>query len=92
MTEMRKQTAAHWRIGYPKHYTHFLGDLQRAYFKQLSKEAGIENIPDVIVDIYMDSINRAVKDLAELRNFRYTIRGKSFTKVNDVYKPPISSS
>lgn len=89
LADAKNEAEKQWNMGLPKRYTHYVSN-QKEYFQQLSEAAGIENIPNVIVDIYEDSVERGFGDLRGYREFKYTINGTTFTKVADPYKPPNS--
>lgn len=81
MSDMHKQLETHWKKGYRKHYSHYLGPEQKEYFKQLSEIAGIENVPEVIAAMHSDSRATMVREPANFRKYKYTIiDDKTFTK------------
>lgn len=81
LSDMHKQLENHWKKGYRKHYSHYLGPEQKEYFTQLSETAEIENIPDVIAAMHFDSRTTMVREPAGFRKYKYTILDdKTFTK------------
>lgn len=81
INDMRIQTQIHWNKGYQKRNTHWLGEEQSDYFKQLSETAGIENVPDVLPAMHYDSRMSMGKDPSDFRNYKYIIvDDKTFKK------------
>lgn len=71
--DMNEQMEKHWKKGYNKFKSHFLGPEQVEYFKQLSETADVQNVPKVIVDMEFDS-GKTQKILPySFRNYKYTI-------------------
>lgn len=82
MADMRLHTQIHWNKGYPKHHSHCLALEQRDYYRQLSETADIENLPDVLLAIFLDHFVTFGKEPSGYRKFRYTILDeKTFSKV-----------
>lgn len=81
MNDMLTQTQNHWNKEFPKRKTHFLGNEQGNYNTQLSEAAGIENIPEVLVAIDLDTALSAAENPTDFRNYKYTvIDDKTFIK------------
>lgn len=82
MADMRMQTQIHWNKGYRKHHSHCLAFEQGDYYRQLCETADIENLPDVLLAIWLDHSVTFGKEPSEYRKFRYTILDdKTFSKV-----------
>lgn len=78
---MWAQCGIHWNKGYRKHYSHYLGPVQKYYFKQLADAAGIETLPDVIAAMHFDSRASMARDPAGFRKYKYIIHSDNiFTK------------
>lgn len=81
LQDMRAQTQIHWNKGYKKHQTHYLGPEQKDYYQQLAETAGIENLPDVLAAMHLDSRQTMARDPTQYRKYRYTIiDDKTFKK------------
>lgn len=81
LSDEQTQTRIHLNKGYSKRRTHFLGPEQHYYFEQLSKAAEIENAPDVISAIFVDSQITMAHTPSQFRNYRYIIiDDKTFKK------------
>lgn len=62
--------------------THDLGFVPKEYLNKLSTIAGIENVPEVIDAMAMETIKYFQEHQTEFRKFKYTvIDDKTFTKV-----------
>lgn len=81
LEDTHAQMEYHYQRSSKKHNTHVLGDEQKDYYKQLAETAGIENIPDVLVDIHRDSAYGLSHITSQFRKYKYTIKdNKTFTK------------
>lgn len=81
LEDMRTQLENHYKKGYRKRLTHFLGSEQKEYFDQLAKIADIENIPEVMPEMHFDARTAMLRDPSEYQKYKYTIiDNKTFTK------------
>lgn len=75
------QTQKHWNKGYRKHLTHYLGPEQKEYYNDISDTAEIDNLPDVLSAMWVDSDKRIFEAPADYRKFNYfIIDDKTFGK------------
>ncbi|XP_031628462.1 senecionine N-oxygenase-like isoform X1 [Contarinia nasturtii] len=72
LKDMQYQALVRLFEGYPQNRPHLLGAGQRDYYKDLANTAEIESIPEVITDIFKDSILNS-KLLHYYRNIKYII-------------------
>lgn len=81
LQDMRANTQMHWNKGYRKHQTHYLGPEQKEYYRQLAEIAEIDNLPDVLAAMHLDSRQTMARDPLNYRKYRYHIvDDKTFTK------------
>jgi len=67
------QAKIHRKQGYRKHRSHSFGPEERDYLKILMDIANIEKIPDVLIDIGLDSLKASQNDSSAFRNYNYII-------------------
>lgn len=62
---------------------HFLAANRREYYTELAEDADIEDIPDIILDIYHDSAHTFLNSITQFRNYKYIINNNNntFTKI-----------
>lgn len=70
---MRIQSERHWNQGYRKHRSHFFLKHEKEYLTQLSEIAGLPKIPDVLLDIGLDSIKSSKDEPLQFRKYKYII-------------------
>lgn len=73
LKDMHIQLENHYRKGYRKRLTHFLGSEQKEYFNQLAQMADIENIPKVMSDMHFTARTTMLKEPQQYQNYKYTI-------------------
>lgn len=73
LEDMHIQTQIHLNQGYRKHRSHFFLQHEKEYLMQLSEIAGLEKIPNVLLDIGLDSVKCSQEDPIEFRKYKYTI-------------------
>lgn len=73
LDDMYNKMEKHYLRSFKKHKAHLLGPEQKQYYKDLAETAGIENIPDVLADIHIDSDKDLDNIPSQFRKYKYTI-------------------
>ena len=85
LKDMHIQLEKHYRKGYRKRLTHFLGSEQKEYYNQLAQMADIENIPEVMSDMHFAARTTMLQEPEQYQNYKYTIiNDKTF--IREKYK------
>lgn len=71
------QVDQHLKRGFRKKEIHILGLEHNEYYKELADTAKIENIPNVISDIFSDALKSLTSDPFEYRKNKYIIKGEN---------------
>lgn len=81
LEDMHTQLQNHYKKGYRKRLTHYLGSEQKEYFNQLAEIADIENVPEVMSEIHFNARTTMLREPSQYQKFKYTIiDDKTFTK------------
>lgn len=81
LKDMHTQLENHYKKGYRKRLTHFLGSEQKEYYDQLAEIADIDNIPEVLSKMHYDARRTMLRDPEHYQQYKYTvIDDKTFIK------------
>ncbi|XP_055306207.1 senecionine N-oxygenase-like isoform X2 [Sitodiplosis mosellana] len=75
LKDMQTQLQNHYKKGYRKRLTHFLGPEQKEYFDQLAEMADIENIPEVMSDMHFIARTTMLREPAQYQ--RYSMKQRT---------------